>query len=635
MMSRLPARTRVLLGLTAAAALVSAAVAVEEPARGEPLAWIAVATVAVFGELLSVRGDGTARMPTFTFSTSILVAAAALFGPAPAGAIAFVALAVVDFVRGEEAVRYLFNAAAYGIAGVWGAIAHDLVSTGTPVDLRGLLALSVLVAVHLAVQIIVVGSVVGSTKGASLLASISGYASMATAPQITEYSLGIVFVGLATTAPLFTPLLVPLLIAVFRAHARAAALHRETELALTRLASIVDERDPATFDHSHRVGELVRQLATALRLPDHDVETLTRAGRLHDLGKIMVDRSVLGKPGPLDDEEFEQMRQHPRVSARLLAAFGFARREAQAVALHHERFDGAGYYAVPGAQVSLAAHCLVLADSWDAMTSRRPYRDGMTAEVAAGRIADGLGSQFHPDLGRAFLAVQSGRPIEEVLEAGTIADLRTGLRDATTADPRGAVTRAQSELRRLGARLLAAAAAALVVVAAILPEVAASLISVAVGLASAAAIMTARRRRRIDTALAGLADSDPDLTVTALADILDPVAGVIWAGAISADRDGSLVLCSSESRGAATAADLVSALEERLVRVAADLRPGHGWVGDVDHLHVRVVPSPTGWIGIATERALPGRIADAIASPPGPPSIALALYVAPTDAAAA
>ena len=165
-MRHLPARTQALLAGTALLAVRSAVIAAQLPARGAPVAWLLFAVVAVFGEVLSVKGDAVAGAPTFTFSTSVLVAAAALFGPAPAGLIAFVVLVLVDFVRGDAAVKFLFNAATYGIAGVWAAIAYDGIAATADVEGRIMLALAALVLVHLAVQVVLIGSVVGSTRGA-------------------------------------------------------------------------------------------------------------------------------------------------------------------------------------------------------------------------------------------------------------------------------------------------------------------------------------------------------------------------------------------------------------------------------------------------------------------------------------
>ena len=610
-MRHLPARTRALLAATAVLAAGSAVVAAQLPARGAPLAWLLFAVVAVFGEVLSVKGDAAAGAPTFTFSTSVLVAAAALFGPAPAGLIAFVVLVLVDFVRGDATVKFLFNAAAYGIAGVWAAIVYDAIgATGD----EGLvfLALAALVAVHLAVQVVLIGSVVGSTRGASPIASIIDYASTAVAPQVTEYSLGLVLARLAIVAPLFAPLLLPLLVAVYRAHARSSALRAETDVALGRLADIVDERDPSTFDHSHRVGELVRNLTRALKLSERDVETLSRAGRLHDLGKVMVDRSILQKPGALDDDEFAQVRLHPAVSARLLGTFGFAREEARAVEMHHERFDGRGYYGVPVDDIPLSAHCLILADSWDAMTSDRPYRPGMSPEVAAARIDEALGTQFHPILGRVFLAVQAGGRPEDVADAVQLMGLRRGLATGRRPSIASALRAAWSETAPRAVRLLAAFSFALAGVAMLVPRLAPLLVAAALLLGLSSVVMFLRRRATLNALLIEIDELGQAATLSAAVSILDPHVGVTWAGSVVADRASSLTRTGEAWRSPVAPARLEDALDGCLARIAGRLRPGDRWEGEVDGLAFMLIARADGWLGLVTDRPLPGRVADAI-----------------------
>ena len=611
-MRHLPGRTRALLAATAVLAAGSAVIAAHLPARGAPIAWLLFAVVAVFGEVLSVKGDAVAGAPTFTFSTSVLVAAAALFGPAPAGLIAFVVLMLVDFVRGDAVVKFLFNAAAYGIAGVWAAIVYDAVGATSEVDGRMLLALAALVVVHLAVQVVLIGSVVGSTRGASSIASIVGYASTAVAPQVTEYSLALVLARLATAAPLFAPLLLPLLVAVYRAHARSSALRRETDLALRRLADIVDERDPSTIDHSHRVGELVRDLTRALKLCERDVETLSRAGRLHDLGKVMVDRSILQKPGALDDDEFAQVRLHPAVSARLLGTFGFAREEARAVEMHHERFDGRGYYGVPVDDIPLSAHCLILADAWDAMTSDRSYRPGMAPGVAAARVEEALGTQFHPVLGRVFLAVQAGGRPEDVVDAVQLMSLRRGL--ATGRRPSIAVTlrTAWSATAPRAVRLLAAFSFALAGLATLVPWHGLPVLGAALLLAVCSGVVFLRRRATLNELLIEIDELGQAATLSAVVSILDPHVGVSWAGRVVADRASSLTRSAEAWRSPVASARLEDALDGCLSRVAGRLRPGDRWEGEVDGLTFLLIARADGWLGLVTDRPLPGRVADAI-----------------------
>jgi HD domain-containing protein len=201
-------------------------------------------------------------------------------------------------------------------------------------------------------------------------------------------------------------------------------LRGETARALETFANVVDERDPYTFRHSDRVADYVQRLGEAIGFPSAQVARLRWAGRLHDLGKIAVDRSVLLKPGKLDAQEWAAMSRHPRLSARLLRRFHFAVDEARAVEYHHERFDGTGYYGIPAREQPLAAHFLIVADSFDAMTTDRPYRRGLPREAALAEIEQQAGAQFHPVVAKAFVAMERGEDPTAVLTAGEREELR-------------------------------------------------------------------------------------------------------------------------------------------------------------------------------------------------------------------
>jgi HD-GYP domain len=191
-----------------------------------------------------------------------------------------------------------------------------------------------------------------------------------------EVGLGATLALLAIGHPWNVVLLVPVAIAVQQVQQRLKSLQRETLRALETFANIVDERDPSTYRHSLRVAGYVDGLARALELPYSEIDRLRWAGRLHDLGKVAVDASLLRKQGTLDGAEWAAMRRHPRLSARLLQRFEFVSAQARAVELHHERMDGAGYYGIGGDDLPLASHFLIVADSFDAMTTDRPYRAG-------------------------------------------------------------------------------------------------------------------------------------------------------------------------------------------------------------------------------------------------------------------
>jgi hypothetical protein len=219
-------------------------------------------------------------------------------------------------------------------------------------------------------------------------------------------------------------LLLPLVVALYRAKAIFEQLKKETHEALEAVATVIDERHPTTAEHTDRVAGLVRQFVEALRLPEAAADRLVVAARFHDIGKIAVDASTLSKVGRLTDEELAGIRRHPRLSARLLSPFHFAREIARYVEYHHERYDGRGYYSIENHAIPIESHVLIAADSFDAMTSPRPYRPALTIEEAVGELLDKSGSHFHPQVARAFAAIILEEPLESRLASEEIRALR-------------------------------------------------------------------------------------------------------------------------------------------------------------------------------------------------------------------
>lgn len=222
----------------------------------------------------------------------------------------------------------------------------------------------------------------------------------------------------------YAALLAPVLVLLERLHWRLIELRREVAAALETFANIVDERDRSTHGHSMRVAESVQELAEALGLPRNDVRRLWWAGRLHDLGKVAVDAAALRKTGLLNVHDWQAMQRVPRLSARLLQRFRFAAQQAKAVEYHRERLDGSGYYGARGSDIPLAAHFLIVADAFDAMTSDRPFRSALSQEEALTEIEDNAGTQFHPAIAKAFVAVQRGIAPKEVLTDEELASIR-------------------------------------------------------------------------------------------------------------------------------------------------------------------------------------------------------------------
>jgi putative nucleotidyltransferase with HDIG domain len=186
---------------------------------------------------------------------------------------------------------------------------------------------------------------------------------------------------------------------------KTAALEETAFASMEALARTIDARDPSTFGHSARVAAISAEIAAAMQLPDKDREALRRAALLHDIGKIAVEDKVLRKPGPLNAAEADDMREHPRTGYDMLKGLPFLKPSLPGILYHHERWDGAGYpTGLRGTAIPLPVRILAVADVFDALTSDRPYREGLSFEAATAAIRMEAGLQFDPDVVTAFLS---------------------------------------------------------------------------------------------------------------------------------------------------------------------------------------------------------------------------------------
>jgi response regulator RpfG family c-di-GMP phosphodiesterase len=173
---------------------------------------------------------------------------------------------------------------------------------------------------------------------------------------------------------------------------------------LNSMAKILDARDPHTSQHSTRVTNFSLAMGNALKLPEEEKDILYIASSLHDIGKVGIPDSILLKEGRLTDEEFRIIKRHPDIGADILKPLPPMARETDIIRYHHERYDGKGYPSgIRGEEIPLLSRIITLADAYDAMTSDRPYRDGLRIEEAIEEIKRCEGSQFDPELARIFI----------------------------------------------------------------------------------------------------------------------------------------------------------------------------------------------------------------------------------------
>jgi len=177
--------------------------------------------------------------------------------------------------------------------------------------------------------------------------------------------------------------------------------------AITALAYALEAKDIYTSGHSQRVVEISVAIAEELGMPQDSIDKIRLAGLLHDIGKIGVKESVLNKLGKLTDEEYQHIKSHCDVGERILTPVVEDEEILKVVRHHHERYDGRGYPdGLSGEQIPLGARILAVADTYDALTSERPYREAMSAETAFAEIERGRGAQFDPEVTNAFLRIR-------------------------------------------------------------------------------------------------------------------------------------------------------------------------------------------------------------------------------------
>ncbi|RKD34207.1 HD-GYP domain-containing protein [Thermohalobacter berrensis] len=199
----------------------------------------------------------------------------------------------------------------------------------------------------------------------------------------------------------------PLLLArySFKLYMEMKQVYMDTIQVLTKT---IEAKDPYTSGHASRVQEYAVKLARALNLKDKKIENIKRAAILHDIGKIGIDDRILKKPDKLTEDEYNKIKEHPLIGARIIKDVDFLKDVVDIVKYHHERYDGKGYpEGIKGEKIPQEAAILSIADAFDAITSDRPYRKALSIEDALKEIKKNAGTQFNPKLSEIFVKIVS------------------------------------------------------------------------------------------------------------------------------------------------------------------------------------------------------------------------------------
>lgn len=188
------------------------------------------------------------------------------------------------------------------------------------------------------------------------------------------------------------------------------AKNKELEIlsneAFEAIAKAVDVNDPYTAGHSRRVAQYSKMIAECMDYSDKELEEIYCAGLIHDVGKLGIDNQIINKQGKLSEEEFDEIKKHPLMGYEILKNISIRGNFAYGAKWHHERVDGKGYPdGLQGEEIPEIARIIAVADAYDAMTSKRSYRDTMSQDKVREQIINGRGSQFDEKIAGIMLSL--------------------------------------------------------------------------------------------------------------------------------------------------------------------------------------------------------------------------------------
>jgi hypothetical protein len=420
-MSRLrwPLRLYILAVMGAALAALPAAASVREDLRpSDTVLLVLVLIMATAAQLWPVHISLKTKL---TVDDTATFAAALLLGPFYAMIAAGASTLIAQHFRGLRQRWYnrAFNGATSALStGAAGAAYLALVGPTAPIE-DGLWAVPIAAVAKYIVQSTLVDLAVALQTRRN---PIHGWWRLHR--RLLPYEGALLVLGalaaLAAETRPWTLALFSVPMAIVLVTLRDSARAREQARAgVLELAELIDRRDPHTYGRSQRVADIAVRVARKLQLPYAEIEVIRSAGRVLDVGKVGTNELVLEEPGPLIEEEQREMRRHVEMGHRFLKHLGLLD-EAELVLTHHERHDGGGYpRGLAGERIPVEAAVLSVADAYEAMTSDRPYRDGLPWEIIHSELVRQRGKQWSERVVDALIDVIEEERRGERIEAAS------------------------------------------------------------------------------------------------------------------------------------------------------------------------------------------------------------------------
>jgi HD-GYP domain-containing protein (c-di-GMP phosphodiesterase class II) len=351
------------------------------------------------------------RLSGFYVTVTFMVAIVAILRMPPSAVALASGLAVAGSVIADRKARLahlIFNSSQSALAGGLAAQTYRWLGGVSRIDaahLRTLiLATAAACAAYFLVNSIAVTGVLSLSNHTSFFPTWFSTHGWLAATYVAFGASGLVVASLYQLVSIYALplLLVPLLVArgVFRSYQEVSEAYLSTVRAFV---TAIEAKDSYTRGHSERVAEYGTMIAKRTGMRDQELTIFHYGALLHDVGKLVVRKAVLTKPGRLEAEEYDEIKRHPVVGAQIVSEIEFLRPSLDAVLYHHERLDGSGYPAgLAGDLVPRWARIMAVADTYDAMTSTRAYRGACSRDEALAELTRFSGTQFDPEFVEAF-----------------------------------------------------------------------------------------------------------------------------------------------------------------------------------------------------------------------------------------
>jgi len=375
---------------------------------------ISVLGVVLFGIFVFISDNLSAPLPkagSVSVNFGILFASLVIYGPATAVIVTvIVILNIKELIKKVPYYKHLFNAGQYLISmGAASVVFERMYNKSAPslLDPKNIGVIFLSAYVFFILNTILTAGVISISERVNFInVWIFNFAWLIPFHvflTIMAMAISFLYKLYGPFTLLFTslPLIMVQYTYLLRIKERRALLN-----SILQIVKIMEAKDVYTAGHSVRVAEYCENIARELRLNEYSIEILKNLANLHDIGKVQIDLSLLNKPGRLSASDWEEIKRHPIVGYEIVKEITFLKDNADAILYHHEKVDGSGYpYGKKGDEIPLFARILCVADSYDAMTTERPYRRALNRKEAILELKRNSGTQFDNEICKIMIKI--------------------------------------------------------------------------------------------------------------------------------------------------------------------------------------------------------------------------------------